>query len=241
VRDAAARVACQNNLKQIGLANLAYHDQHKVFPSGTTGNLLSPPTDRLSWLTALLPYLEQDRLAKEIDPDSGWRDEKNRAVLDQTIRTFQCPSESNRGVAGEPGYTHYVGIAGLGIDSPWIPPGDKRAGMFGYDRIIKMTDVIDGSANTMLAAEAAASFGPWPAGGPATVRGLDTEDKPYVGIGRPFGRVHAVPSFALSRPPATVQIVLVDGSTRSIPGTLNPLTFEALATIAGGEVGYGDW
>jgi hypothetical protein len=249
-RDWAGRTACQNNLKQIGLATLSYQDQHLVFPSGTTGNPLLPPEERLSWLTTLLPYLEPDGRAEELDTDVGWQSEKNRAALNRTISIFQCPSEANRGVAGAPGYTHYVGIAGVGLDSPLLPVVttwcrdpwrpyrkiDKRAGMFGYDRVIRWTDVGDGSSNTIMAAEAASSFGPWPAGGPATVRALDPDDTPYVGLGRQFGRAHATPSFLFYKPPVRVNVVLVDGSTRSVMDTISPGYFEALVTIAGEEM-----
>ena len=62
---------------------------------------------------------------------------------------------------------HYIGIAGVGRDSPSLPEKHARAGVFGYDRKTRMADITDGAANTMMMAETALAIGPWIAGGPA--------------------------------------------------------------------------
>jgi prepilin-type processing-associated H-X9-DG protein len=67
--------------------------------------------------------------------------------------------------------------------------------------------------------------GSWLQGGPATVRGLDPAQQPYLGPGRQFGGIHlGAGNFAFA-----------DGSVRAISESINPKIFEALSTIAGGE------
>src|SRR5262245_30009641 len=84
VRDVAARMHCQNNLKQIGLGLHAYHDGYRRFPAGISAALGSgsgaiaplscpkcqePPIDGIwgSWLTMILPYVEQSSLYNQLD------------------------------------------------------------------------------------------------------------------------------------------------------------------------------
>src|SRR6478752_7907517 len=86
VRESAARARCANNLKQMGLALLAYHDTHKVFPRGgyatpavpqaATATQPAIPT-KLSWAASVLPWLEQDALARTIHADLPYTDPVN--------------------------------------------------------------------------------------------------------------------------------------------------------------------
>ena len=62
--------------------------------------------------------------------------------------------------------------------------------MFRYDEPTILTDVKDGLSNTLMLLETADQPGPWIAGGPPTVRPLDPANRPYLGIGRPFGGCH---------------------------------------------------
>src|SRR5690348_510471 len=61
VREAAARTQCANNLKQIGLGLINYHDQYKFFPAEGTGQ-------GVSWYTRVLPYVEQGAIYNQIWP-----------------------------------------------------------------------------------------------------------------------------------------------------------------------------
>src|SRR3954471_7541554 len=58
VREAAARLSCGNNLKQIGLALHGYHDTNKKFPMGQTGGSIGAA----NWRIRILPQLEQNAL-----------------------------------------------------------------------------------------------------------------------------------------------------------------------------------
>jgi len=121
--------------------------------------------------------------------------------------------------------TPYIGIAGLGTDAPLLPKGDPRAGVFGYDRQTTIADIKDGLGTTMLVAESGRMSGSWLAGGPATVRGLNPDEQPYLGPGRQFGGRHR----------GGAMIGLADGSVRFVSESIDPKVFEALSTIAGGE------
>src|SRR5713226_10526274 len=72
VRAAAARAQCQNNLKQIGLAMHMYHDAHKVLPPGQISKAGSgglSPSPGWSWVTYILPFIEQQPLFNRLSPN----------------------------------------------------------------------------------------------------------------------------------------------------------------------------
>src|SRR5262249_41370290 len=68
VREAAARMSCTNNLKQIGIALHNYHGTHGTFPHGgiTNGDCCGTPSGP-TWTIFILPYIEQDNLYKRYD------------------------------------------------------------------------------------------------------------------------------------------------------------------------------
>src|SRR5262245_60812506 len=76
VREAAARMSCQNNLKQIGIAVHNYHGANQHFPPNPLWTYTDPPNPRFtldhkswSWMYFILPYMEQDNLYRQVDPD----------------------------------------------------------------------------------------------------------------------------------------------------------------------------
>src|SRR5207244_935796 len=93
VREAANRVKCQNNLKQIGLAFHNYHDAQGSLPSNIRPSAVS--TVRVRWTTFLLPYYEQDNLRRNYDLTKNWSDAVNLPVTSQEIKILECPSSPN--------------------------------------------------------------------------------------------------------------------------------------------------
>ncbi len=102
-REAARRVHCKNNLKQIGLALHGYHDTHLVFPKGGYGGLLTPATAALpstqslrtlSWGAAILPQLEQATVYALIDPTKWYLHADNLAAGRTVLSVYLCPSNS---------------------------------------------------------------------------------------------------------------------------------------------------
>ncbi len=218
---------CENNMKHIGQASQDYFDANKFFPPGVLAHKTLPPEKRLSWFVGILPFVEQEELFKAIDKNKSWDAEENRLLVHVTIPIFLCPYHPIKNSSNRPGLTHYVGIAGVGADAPKLPKGDPRAGFFGYERRISFEDIKDGTSNTMMLVETAWKNGPWAAGGYSTIRGLDTNHRPYIGKNRPFGGCFA----------NTVLVGFADGSVRILRESISSEVFEALATIAGGEEG----
>ncbi|MBN9119440.1 MAG: DUF1559 domain-containing protein [Planctomycetes bacterium] len=97
VREAAARMSCQNNMKQIGLACHNYESAYGVFPPAFYVELQlvnGAPTKRTSynWGCAVLPYIEQDNLAKQYDFTTWFWNPSNAAAAGQRIKIYECPS-----------------------------------------------------------------------------------------------------------------------------------------------------
>jgi len=221
-REAARRVQSKNNMKQIGLAMHNYAETHNHFPAGTVENEDLEVGERLSWMVSILPFLEQANLYNQINLDEGFSSETNAPLLGSGITTYINPSVPilDPSIAA----THYVGIAGITEEGPSAELPSKVAGVFGYDRSTKFSDIQDGTSNTVMVAESDGATGPWGQGGPATIRAFTQQ--PYIkgpdGIGR----------YATDG----CHMVLGDGSVRFISENIDPTVMEALSTIQGGEV-----
>jgi prepilin-type N-terminal cleavage/methylation domain-containing protein/prepilin-type processing-associated H-X9-DG protein len=100
VREAAARIKCTSNLKQIGLALHNYHDTNTYFPpgyvDGNTDRNSTPDNDvgpGWGWAAFLLPYLEQDNVYKQIDFKRTVGMGVNAQISQYPLSIFQCPSD----------------------------------------------------------------------------------------------------------------------------------------------------
>ncbi len=105
-REAARRISCMNNQKQVGLAIHSYHDANRVFPTGAgftkENNGCAPGTGRYLWTFRVMPYLELSNLADMISPDSWNGGGTNQGDGGGTVLAFQtqvpalqCPSDSH--------------------------------------------------------------------------------------------------------------------------------------------------
>jgi prepilin-type N-terminal cleavage/methylation domain-containing protein/prepilin-type processing-associated H-X9-DG protein len=120
-REAAARLKCGNNLKQLALGVHNYHDANGVLPINTlTTESLAQPN--WSWLARILPYIEQGNLATVGNiPAASMSDPAAQAAMAAEVANFICPSDSaNRGtrtnefnITGTAvGMTNYKGVSG---------------------------------------------------------------------------------------------------------------------------------
>ena len=99
IREAANRLKCSNNLKQIGLAIHNYHDTNDGMPPAWRYEPPAPPTRPTaiaeSWGFHILPFLEQDNLFRGYNRDQSMFFPQNAALIQAQIPMFKCPSTPN--------------------------------------------------------------------------------------------------------------------------------------------------
>ena len=252
VRRSADRLYCANNLKQIAYGIINSADTTPIgqrsrqlallFPAGTVPNATLKPEERLSWFVELLPFVGQDHVYQHFDTHGGWQAPANAAAVQTPVYIFKCPNWERHTEPKSAILTPYLGVAGVGTDAATIPAGDPRAGIFSYDRRTDLADIKDGLSNTMMILESAHDNGSWAQGGPSTVRSLDPDERPYLGVGRPFGGTHLTESTMFNSGQSFgCNMVMADASIRFIVENIRPELLEALATVAGGESLEPDW
>ena len=221
---------CENYMHIVALAVLGCERSTGSFPSGTVTNSSVLPENRLGLYVPVSPYLDYADLYNEIDQARPWHSGLNRNLACTKLGILNCPN-SVRVAPTSPQPATSIGIAGLGTDAPLLPTADPRAGIFGYDRQTTLADIKDGAANTMMLAESGRVIGSWLQGGPATVRGLDPANVPYIGRGRQFGGLHD----------NVAVIAMADGSVRVVSESIDLKVFETMSTIAGAEQVPAGW
>jgi prepilin-type N-terminal cleavage/methylation domain-containing protein/prepilin-type processing-associated H-X9-DG protein len=175
-REAARRVQCKNNLKQMGIALQNYHDVSLCFPAAMY--FVAGSADQTSGCAngALLPHLDQGNLKNLLNPSVPWF-MIDPAIARMRLPIFTCPSDTGEetfssafiasfGVPvgstfGTSSYGHSIGLndalcfsAGLGAR-----PVTPESGVFAFHSKTRMADITDGSSNTFAIGEAASGFG----------------------------------------------------------------------------------
>ena len=223
-RTAARKTESKNNMKLLGLALHNYHDVYGHFPRGTIDNPKLKPDQRVGWLFPILPYLEQAAVYQAFQPveKEAWDSQSLAGAREIQIPYVQNPTMKRTDAA--PSSMDYVGISGIGPDSANLPNYDAKAGIFGNNRMTKITDIQDGTSNTLMIGEASVPNKSWLAGGTEANRGFSR--KPYLNgpdrIGSPQQKV--------------VQFLMADGSVHAIAVDVDDTVLEALATKSGGEI-----
>jgi prepilin-type N-terminal cleavage/methylation domain-containing protein/prepilin-type processing-associated H-X9-DG protein len=185
-REGARRIQCVNNMKQIALALQSYAFSREVFPSGSygeTGPVLSTPASgQLSWISSILPFMEQSGLAKSLDTRYGSNDPVNNMVRMSGVRTLTC--WSGQALGWTAGWTPIGGMnpalipAGPGMTSYAACQNDVEApidadnhGSFYLNSRVRVVDVVDGLSQTIFLGELAVpSSLSWLSGTRATLR-----------------------------------------------------------------------
>ena len=167
VRAAAARVSCQNNLKQVGLSLHNFHGANGYFPTSTRASATA--SVRNAWTTFALPYLEQDAMFQRYDQSKNWDDPVNLPVTSLPLKLLQCPSnpylgqldgDQQLGAGWTPvvATTDYATITSVTPQLANLYPGQIFADVGILERNARPTlaQVTDGTSNTILVTESAA-------------------------------------------------------------------------------------
>src|SRR5437867_390659 len=93
VREAAARAACSNNLKQIGLALHNHHDARGSFPPGGMQTGTNGTPCYTTWAVEILPFIEQSALYRQYDQTQLNTAAVNNALGQNRVATYECPSD----------------------------------------------------------------------------------------------------------------------------------------------------
>lgn len=97
VRSAAANLACQNNLKQLGIALHNYHSARDCFPPGMVSSIDNTTDAESTGFTRLLPYIEQDNTHRLYHFDEPWFNPVNYQAVAIEVKLFYCPSNRTTG------------------------------------------------------------------------------------------------------------------------------------------------
>jgi prepilin-type N-terminal cleavage/methylation domain-containing protein/prepilin-type processing-associated H-X9-DG protein len=226
-RDAAGRIQCQNNLKQIALGLHNFHDTFKAFPQNHRPPGATVGSVRERWFTQILEFIEQDALGKAYDPTTNWDSATNLPITSVQLSVAKCPSganptrlDNNPAASAPTGWgtnnppiiavTDYAGVYGVhpafstatGI-VPNNPYGVITNSLGADPYPVAITDIKDGTSNTILVAESAGRPFLFNQGG--VQQGLDLTQ-------------HGVNGGGWSRPASEIWLIGFSDKAGTIPG-----------------------
>jgi prepilin-type N-terminal cleavage/methylation domain-containing protein/prepilin-type processing-associated H-X9-DG protein len=296
IREAAARIKCANNLKQIGLALHNYESAQSSFPPAGVYPVGQTSPDTYSIHARILPYLEQDNLYQLVNLNAPAISQP--VVVQQRIAVYLCPAEVNDHARTDSTPVRYPLNYAANVGSWFVydpTTGQGGDGAIPMNRGTRPGDFTDGLSNTVGFAEVKAygsyllnagvprSLSAPPPATPAALIGLGgslkanvthtgwTEGQtfqtgltfvftpntpvPYSTGGQTYdvdyvtsrdGSSATLPSYAAMTARSyhsggTVNVLLMDGSVRSVTPSINLATWRALGTRAGNEVVSGDF
>jgi prepilin-type processing-associated H-X9-DG protein/prepilin-type N-terminal cleavage/methylation domain-containing protein len=180
-REAARRLQCANNLKQVGLALHNFHAANGKFPSGYCSTAGSDPAEDKGpgwgWAAYILPFMEEKQLYDQIHFDKDITDAENAIARATSLPTFLCPSDPGKSTftvsssggspvtdsGGQPlrvAHANYVGVFGnpeITPDPGYLLPDPDRdktqQGMFWRNSAVSIRDVTDGTSHTLFVGE----------------------------------------------------------------------------------------
>ena len=161
-REAARRMSCGNNIRQLGLAVLNYESAYKILPAGATGpcsynpwsvhdvdmNVGRMPINRYSLIVSVLPQMEQNQLFTQIQGQtpfyrSTWDMQGNFTPWRTQVATLRCPSDPGRlnpdanwdyDGTGRVNYAGCYGDTVVNVNHAWHPAANRGAFQGRYAR-----------------------------------------------------------------------------------------------------------
>ncbi len=246
-REAARKIQCFNNLKQISLAMHNYESAHQTFPLGCVGcRPQSYPAPnfsylRNSWNALILPQLEQGNVHAAFDFGAAFSSEENHSAASTVLPVFLCPSTSTTQRRGptsgdvngngqwdegdDLAWSDYGGIYGVSHNGPYMP---EHLGIMLYDRPVRLRDILDGTSNTIVVSECTGrdetAQSEW-------ANGFNLFDQRF---DNPINRSQNNELF--SDHPYGVNAAFADGHAQSLSQNIDQEVLNALLTKAGQEL-----
>jgi prepilin-type N-terminal cleavage/methylation domain-containing protein len=176
-REAARRMHCKSNLRQLGLALHNYHDANGCFPPAAQGGFAYVYFNFTGY-SMMLPYIEQSSQYDQFNfnvsdwagvPYFGWSKAENTTSYTTRPAVFLCPSNRSGADApfvnfssgrelwrvDAPGVTDYLFSGGATKSATPIYGDARKRGVFGFDSKTKIAEIVDGTARTILMGESA--------------------------------------------------------------------------------------
>ncbi|MEZ6089760.1 MAG: DUF1559 domain-containing protein [Pirellulaceae bacterium] len=248
-REAARRMECSNNLKQLGLALHNYHDTFKAFPA-----VAMPYTEGLSLQVALMPYFEQQNLFDQFIVNQAWDSTNNLPLTREINDALLCPSGTEK-VADDntANYTtHYYGVLGPTGTNPvsGVAYKENTAGSHGgssqhgifYQRAYReFSNILDGTSTTLAFGEISwtdrnglnTRYRAFTRGGSINSHWASAKNVAHP-INSDYTALFNDMSFG-SNHPGGIQVCLGDGSVRFVGETIDFNTYLSVASMDGGE------
>jgi prepilin-type N-terminal cleavage/methylation domain-containing protein/prepilin-type processing-associated H-X9-DG protein len=236
-REAARRIACVNNLKQVGVALHGYHDAFRTFPAGGwIAAFNQPETARMNsgWSASILPWVEQTSLYSSLNLSWPYNVSQNSTAAETVLSVYLCPSQPRASLwnqaPGDPfrsADADYGGIYGPRGIGPKPYTNNPPRGPFLFNQTVSIAQVRDGTSLTLFVGEAPEAINAlWASGHNIFDQSAPINARPKYEYGEELTSQH----------PAGVNAVFGDGSVRFLKDSLSLNVLSALCTRAGGEV-----
>lgn len=210
-KEAARRMQCGNNLKQLMLGMLNYEQANAAFPA-TAG--LGAGEEPVSWRVELLPWIEQEQLYAQYDGESPWNASANIPLSQTQLSAYTCPSNPHTQNEQAQWYTSYLVVQGQGA-------------FFQAQKPVKRSAATATQFSTLGIVEACGTQVVW-------TQPSDLELKTYsVGVNLPGNKPHTSSAILSSYHSGGAMVTMLDGSVQFLSESTDPIVLKSMVAGQG--------
>ena len=238
-REAARRIQCVSNLKQIGIALHGYHDSHNTFPAGGWIALYGQPLTNnmnIGWSASVLPWLEQNVVSAGLNFSFPYNLAVNSTAAYTVMQVYLCPSEPRKtywnqspGPPPDPYPSADADYGGMYGPRGLVPgfTDNPPAGPMIFNQCISLAQITDGASQTIIVGEDPEAINAmWVSGHNTFDQSAPINARPPSEYGEELTSQH----------PGGVNTLFADGSVHFLKNTTDVVPLAALCTRALGEV-----